>query len=59
MPKYVLSVPVKPKLQNLLSVLRYRLPRFRGTGQNLRVVTFQIEHTVGGQKQHFFFKMLI
>ena len=34
MPKYVLSVLVKPKLKNLLSVLRYRLHRFRSKGQN-------------------------
>ena len=40
MPKYVLSLLVKPKLKNLLSVLRYRLPRFRGKGQNQRVATF-------------------
>ena len=29
-----------PKLKNLLSVLRYRLPRFRGNRQNQRVTTF-------------------
>ena len=40
MPNYVLSLLVKPKLKNLLSILRYRLPRFRGKGQNQRVVTF-------------------
>ena len=40
MPKYVLSLLVKPKLKNLLSGLRYRLPRFRGKGQNQRVATF-------------------
>ena len=28
MPKYVLSLLVKPKLKNLLSVLRYRLDFF-------------------------------
>ena len=33
--QYVLSLLVKHKLKNLLSVLRYRLPRFRGKGQNL------------------------
>ena len=33
MPKYVLSLLVKPKLKHLLSVLRYRLPRFRIKGQ--------------------------
>ena len=37
MPKYVLSLLVKPKLKYLLSVLRYRLPRFRGKRQNQRV----------------------
>ena len=40
MPKYVLSLLVKPKLKNLLSVLRYRLPRFIGKRQNQRVATF-------------------
>ena len=40
MPKYVLSLLVKPKLKNLLSVLLYRLPRFRGKGQNQHVATF-------------------
>ena len=40
MPKYVLSLLVNPKLKNLLSVLRYRLPRFRGKGQNQRIATF-------------------
>ena len=40
MPKYILSLLVKPKLKNLLFVLRYRLPRFRGKGQNQRVATF-------------------
>ena len=40
MPKYVLSLLVKPKLKTLLSVLRYRLSRFRGKWQNLRVATF-------------------
>ena len=40
MPKYVLSLLVKPKLKNLLSVLRYRVPRFRSKGQNQRVATF-------------------
>ena len=40
MPKYVLSLLVKPKLKNLLSVLRYRLPQLRGKGQNQRVATF-------------------
>ena len=40
MPKYVLSLLVKPKLKNLLSVLRYRLPRFRSKRQNQRVATF-------------------
>ena len=40
MPKYVLSLQVNPKLKHLLSVLRYRLPRFRGKGQNQRVATF-------------------
>ena len=34
MPKYVLSLLVKPKLKNLLSVLRNRLPRFKIKGQN-------------------------
>ena len=34
MPKYVLSLLVKPKLKNLLSVLCYRLSRFRGKAQN-------------------------
>ena len=36
----VLSLLVKPKLKNLLSVLRYRLPCFRGKGQSQRVATF-------------------
>ena len=40
MPKYVLSLLVKRKLKTLLSVLRYRLPRFRGKRQNQRVATF-------------------
>ena len=40
MPKYVLSVLVKPKSKNLLSVLRYRLPRLRGKRHNQRVATF-------------------
>ena len=40
MPKYVLSLLVKPKLKNLLSVLRYRLLCFRGKGQNQRAATF-------------------
>ena len=40
MPKYVLSLLVKPKLKNLLSVLRYRLSRFRIRRQNQRVTTF-------------------
>ena len=40
MPKYVLSLLVKRKLKNLLSVLRYRLPRFRGKRQNQRIATF-------------------
>ena len=40
MPKYVLSLLVKLKLKNLLSVYRYRLPRFRGKRQNQRVSTF-------------------
>ena len=41
MPKYVLSLLVKPKLKKkLLSVLRYGLPRFRIKGQNQRVTTF-------------------
>ena len=30
----------KPKLKNCLFVLRYRLPRFGGKGQNQRVATF-------------------
>ena len=38
--KYVLSLLVKHKLKNLLSLLRYRLPRFRGKGQNQPVATF-------------------
>ena len=40
MLKYVLSLLVKPKLKNIMSVLRYRLPRFRGKGQNQHVATF-------------------
>ena len=40
MPKYVLSLLVKPKLKNILSVLRYRLFRFRGKEQNQRVASF-------------------
>ena len=40
MPTYVLSLLVKPKLKIILSVLRYRLSRFRGEGQNQRVATF-------------------
>ena len=41
MPKYVFSLLAKPKLKNPLSVLRYRLPRFRGKRQNQRVATFR------------------
>ena len=40
MSKYILSLLVKPKLKNILSVLHYRLPRFRGRGQNQRVAIF-------------------
>ena len=40
MPKYALSLLVKPKLKNLLSVLHYKLPSFRGKGQNQHVATF-------------------
>ena len=40
MPNNVHSLLVKPKLKNLLSVLHYKLPRFRGKGQNQRVATF-------------------
>ena len=40
MPKYVFSLLVKPELKTLLSVLRYRLPRFRDKGQNQRIATF-------------------
>ena len=40
MPKYVHFLLVKPKLKILLSVRRYRLPRFRGKGQNQHVPTF-------------------
>ena len=40
MPKYVLSLLVKPKLKSILSVLRYRLSYFRGKVQNQRVATF-------------------
>ena len=36
----VLSLLVKPKLKNLLPVLRYRLPRLRGKGQNQHAATF-------------------
>ena len=35
--KYVLSLSVKPRLKTLLSVLRYRLPRFRCKGQNQKL----------------------
>ena len=41
MQKYVFSLLVKPKLKNILSVLRYILPRFSGKGQNQRVATFR------------------
>ena len=40
MPKYVLSLLVKSKLKNLFPVLCYRLPHFRGKGQNQCVATF-------------------
>ena len=40
MPTYVLSLLVKPKSKTILSVLRLRVPRFRGRGQNQRVATF-------------------
>ena len=40
MPKYILSLLVKPNLKDLLSVFRYRLPRFRIKGQNQRASTF-------------------
>ena len=39
MPKYVLSLLVKSKFKNLLSVFCYRLSRFRDKGQNQRVAT--------------------
>ena len=40
MSKYVLSLLVKLKLKNLLSVLRNRLPCFEGKVQNQCVATF-------------------
>ena len=40
MPRYVLSLLVKPKLKSLLSMLHYRLPRFRDKGLNPCVATF-------------------
>ena len=40
MPKYVLSLLVKRKLKNLLSVLRYRLPQFRGRRQNQHIASY-------------------
>ena len=43
MSKYVLSLLVKPKLKNHLSVLRYRLPRFRGKGQYQRHKSIKID----------------
>ena len=38
--KNMSSLYYKPKLKNLLSVLRYRLPRFRDKGHNQRVAAF-------------------
>ena len=53
MPKYVLPLLVKPKLKDLLSVLHYRLPRFRGKGQNQCVATFWRHQSIEVDRLHY------
>ena len=42
MPKYVLSLLVKPKFKNLLSGFPLQIARYRGKRQNQRVAVIDI-----------------